>query len=327
MISVIIPVYNAEAYLGRCLDGLLAQSFADWEAICVDDGSTDESLSVLNAYSSRDSRIRVVTQKNGGASVARNTGLKNAKGDYVFFLDSDDGLVPECLEILWNEVERHPNVELVVGANKTINNDKGDARLVTYGKPCYVESNEWVRYGFFKDKEAFYVVPWNKLIKKDFLTENSLFFKEGIIHEDDHWSYYFYRKLEKMSVLDDITYLHYVVPTSVMSTRTRRKSAETILVILKDIVRDIDSPLHTLQVFKYLEYFRNQVYPFLPKSKTKSLYFWFCKELRKMGQHRIAFFWFLNWFRNYRRSELYYKMIPEAYKTEVSRYAYLDKSC
>ena len=98
--SVLIPVYNVENYLRVCLDSLLSQSFTDWEAICVNDGSSDGSAAILKDYASKDSRFSVITQANGGLSAARNTGLDAAKGDFILFLDSDDWLEPNALKIL-----------------------------------------------------------------------------------------------------------------------------------------------------------------------------------------------------------------------------------
>ena len=90
LLSIIIPVYNVEQYIEECLDSVCTQSFVDWEAICVNDGSTDRSLSLLQEFASRDRRIHVVSQSNAGLSAPRNTGLKAASGEYVLFLDSDD---------------------------------------------------------------------------------------------------------------------------------------------------------------------------------------------------------------------------------------------
>lgn len=98
-ISIIIPVYNVEKYLRRCLDSVLNQTFADWEAICVNDGSPDNSADILAEYAARDSRFVVVTQKNGGLSDARNTGMKHATGKYIMYLDSDDFIHPQTMEI------------------------------------------------------------------------------------------------------------------------------------------------------------------------------------------------------------------------------------
>ena len=94
-ISVIIPVYNTEAYLKRCLDSLLGQSFPDWEAVCVDDGSTDASPAILDGYASRDRRFRVIHKQNEGASAARNTALTLVRGEYTLLMDSDDFLHPQ----------------------------------------------------------------------------------------------------------------------------------------------------------------------------------------------------------------------------------------
>lgn len=318
IISVIIPVYNAELYLRRCLDSLLAQSLSKWEAVCVDDGSNDASASILEDYESVDPRFSVIRQVNAGASAARNSGLKKAKGDYIFFLDSDDELDPNCLETLWKEVELHPDVEMIVGANDTID-DKSNSRRVTYGMPCHIENNEWVRFQFFKDESVFYVVPWNKLLRKDFLIDNELFFREGIIHEDEHWSYYLYKRLSNISILNEVTYFHYVTPNSVMSTNTVQKKAETLSLILHDMVRDFDKPCYALQVYRCLELFRNYVHPYVSKEQSRPLYFGLLKELLKIRQYRIALYWFANWFHDYRHYHLYYKMIPEAYQCEMKR--------
>ena len=100
--SIIIPVYNVEKYLRDCLDSVLAQTYPDWEAVCVNDGSTDGSGTILEEYASKDSRFKVITKANGGLSSARNAGLERAEGDYVLFLDSDDWLEVKALEILAN---------------------------------------------------------------------------------------------------------------------------------------------------------------------------------------------------------------------------------
>lgn len=99
-VSIIIPVYNTESYLPRCLDSLLVQTYADFEIICVDDGSTDNSGQICDEYARKDSRIRVVHIPNGGVSNARNTGLELVRGEYIMFVDSDDWVEPEHVELL-----------------------------------------------------------------------------------------------------------------------------------------------------------------------------------------------------------------------------------
>lgn len=111
-ISIIIPCYKVEKYLRRCLDSVLAQTFQDWEAICVDDGSPDEYGNILDEYASRDGRIKVIHQENQGLSMARNNGKKLAMGDYIYFLDSDDAMHPQLLEVAYGLAQKH-NADLV----------------------------------------------------------------------------------------------------------------------------------------------------------------------------------------------------------------------
>ena len=98
--SIIIPVYNVAPYLRECLDSVLAQTFQDWEAICVDDGSTDDSGAILDEYAAKDTRFRVIHKENGGVSAARNLGLSDATGGWVWFVDADDAIHPMALEFL-----------------------------------------------------------------------------------------------------------------------------------------------------------------------------------------------------------------------------------
>lgn len=111
--SIIIPVYNVAPYLRECLDSVLAQTFADWEAICVDDGSTDESGAILDECAARDSRFRVFHKENGGVSSARNLALDNVKGEWIGFLDGDDIYSPEMMSTCLNAIKGYPDVEMV----------------------------------------------------------------------------------------------------------------------------------------------------------------------------------------------------------------------
>lgn len=117
LISVIVPVYNTGAYLVPCMESLLDQTHQNIEIILVDDGSTDGSGAVCDEFARRDKRIRVIHQKNGGVSTARNAGLDQARGDYLFFLDSDDLLMPESLAVLCQRMEKHA---LVSGSMRQI---------------------------------------------------------------------------------------------------------------------------------------------------------------------------------------------------------------
>ena len=106
-LSVIIPVYNAEKYISQALDSVLSQSLKDIEVICVDDGSTDKSLEILRQYEGNDTRVKVITQKNQHAGVARNKGIEIATGEYLHFLDADDCVLPYSYEAVYNKALIH----------------------------------------------------------------------------------------------------------------------------------------------------------------------------------------------------------------------------
>lgn len=105
MISIILPVFNAERFLPQCLDSILRQTYQDWELIAVDDGSKDGSIEILKSYEKRDNRIHIISKKNEGVSIARNIALEHAHGDYIYFVDSDDIVMPEGLMILVKAME------------------------------------------------------------------------------------------------------------------------------------------------------------------------------------------------------------------------------
>lgn len=103
-ISVIVPSYNSAQYIPACLDSVLAQTFTDYEVICINDGSSDESLDIFKQYAKRDKRIHVINQKNQGICAARNNAIAKARGEYIFPLDSDNMIAPNCLEVLYNTI-------------------------------------------------------------------------------------------------------------------------------------------------------------------------------------------------------------------------------
>lgn len=139
-VDIIIPVYNVEPYLRRCLNRMLAQTYTHWRAICVDDGSTDGSPAILDEYAAKDSRFKVIHQENGGLSHARNEGLAVADAEYVMFVDSDDFIHPQTLELAVGLIERddtdmvswyrdsfYRNVQLKLMRRFKVNTDKAGA--------------------------------------------------------------------------------------------------------------------------------------------------------------------------------------------------------
>lgn len=180
LISVIIPVYNVENYLNECLDSVLNQTFREIEVICIDDGSSDKSMEILQEYSKQDLRIKILTQNNMGAGVARNRGLTIAKGEYLAFLDSDDIFRLDMLEKNYNTaVEK--NCDIVI-----CNYNKYDTKTKQYD-----QTNLGILEKFFCDKDifsykdmplhifsAFKNITWNKFLNKNFVIDNEIKFQE-----------------------------------------------------------------------------------------------------------------------------------------------------
>lgn len=140
MISIIVPCYNSEKYLYDCLSSVTGQTYGDWEAICVDDGSKDRTGEILQEFASRDKRFRVIRQENAGVSAARNTGLRAVSGEYVCFVDSDDLLEPDYLENLWGAMSRD-SVDLAVCGFDRSEQLCSPERTDT----CVVSAGEWTK--------------------------------------------------------------------------------------------------------------------------------------------------------------------------------------
>lgn len=165
--SIIIPIYNVEKYLSKCLDSLVNQTFTDIEIICVNDGSSDNSLQVLNEYASQDNRIKVINQENLGVSTARNVGIDNATGEYLLFVDADDWLDLKTCEILYNSI--------------SINS----ADLLSFN--AFFVKNKQEIYGLKKNlNSVLYGEMWSISYKKDFLLKYNIKFPKHIKIAEDH---------------------------------------------------------------------------------------------------------------------------------------------
>ena len=186
-VSVVIPVYNAEDYLGQCLDSVLLQSLQDIEVICVDDGSTDGSLSILQMYAMFDERIKVIQQENSGAAVARNHGLHEATGKYIIFLDADDFFEEQMLEKMVAKAEEDGSDLVICGYSVFDDSIKETVHSVEV-KEKYLKQSPFKPKNFAKELFSIALdVPWNKLIRRDLVEEKNILFDEGIRCVDDNF--------------------------------------------------------------------------------------------------------------------------------------------
>lgn len=206
-ISLIIPVYNVEKYLSECLESVLAQTYKKLEIIIVDDGSTDDSLSICKEFKKRDKRIRLITQKNGGLSSARNTGLKNVSGDYIGFVDSDDFIHPKMYEFLYKTINDQNAdiaeclVEEVFDYIEPPTKPKGSGEIFSMeGKEALKKQMD----GNSICSPKFAV--WSKLFKKE--TIKSLSFPKGMIHEDHLYDAQAFLNCRTFAYLNVALYYH-----------------------------------------------------------------------------------------------------------------------
>ena len=167
-VSVIIPCYKVEKYLRRCLDSVLAQTFADWEALCINDGSPDKCGAILDEYAKCDGRFKVIHQENQGLSMARNNGKNLAQGEYIYFLDSDDAIHPQLLEVAYGLAQKH-NAELVNFEYYSENKEKFITKYADPNKVKFKITSNPLFQVKRKEKYRIHFNVWTKLYKKKLL--------------------------------------------------------------------------------------------------------------------------------------------------------------
>lgn len=214
--SIVIPVYNVELYLKDCLDSVLDQTFEDWEAICVNDGSTDHSVTILDEYASKDSRFYIINQQNGGLSAARNTGLKAAKGEYVLFLDSDDWLESKALDVI---SESLTDEDMLCFSGRRYFEREGqyhDAdRLL---ERTYASGMDYYNENALLSRDFAFVCVVLRAYKTEFLLGHQLWFKEGIFHEDNLFTPLACYYAGKVKVVNECLYDYRVRANSITTT-------------------------------------------------------------------------------------------------------------
>lgn len=237
MVSVVMPVYNTEKYLRRCLDALVSQTIphSELEIIAVNDGSTDGSAAILSEYEQKyPNLIRIFTKTNGGQATARNLGIRMAKGDYIGFADSDDYVDVTMFEKLYN-LAVSKNADLVECHYHSMLEQKGsDGEAPTYkeiGTRGTIKAHENVRELFLDPQ----VSPWNKLYRRSILTDNDVFFPEGVIYEDTSFYIKSLPYIKKHAYLDE-KLVYYSVRQSSTMTKNLGAKVGDIFNVLYDIM-------------------------------------------------------------------------------------------
>lgn len=213
-VSVVVPIYNSEEHLAECLDSLLAQTHSNIELICVDDGSQDHSLSILNDYAARDPRVRVLSQENAGPGIARNRGMDEATGDYLYFFDSDDFCDRTLIEAAVAKL-LETDADLVSFPFMEYDNRVGASCEATWAAtPRALSQNDVMTWRDNPDRafQAFHNFPWNKIAKTQFIRENNIRFQEIYLTEDLMYAIPAVVRARRMTFVDG-HYVHHRIGT------------------------------------------------------------------------------------------------------------------
>lgn len=263
-ISIIIPLYNAEKYIVKCLDSIKNQDYKNFEIVIINDKSKDNSWNILNQYVSENlnmSFVAVNNESNLGLSKTRNKGIDLATGDYILFMDNDDTLVDElALQHFINMTDNDPDI--VIGKTRFLQNDgPKESRYHTLKntKKTYVDDE--VLVGFLSGQWA--VTAWNKLYKTSFLRKNNLRFLDDLLHEDELWAFETAIPAKIVNFLDFETYNYYSLsnPQSMTATMGMKNIEHYLIILTKKLELTAQKDLYnkTGVMEKYLKHFANVV--------------------------------------------------------------------
>ena len=238
-VSVIIPVYNVEEYLPRCLDSIINQTYTDLEIICVNDCSPDKSSVVIDEYAKKDSRIKIINrEKNGGLSAARNSGINAATGDYLYFIDSDDWIDKDYIEKMVGTALKS-NSDIVVNTNVIRDCENKDSKPLFYGNLSPLKEE------FVQAKDAINNLmwsAWSQLFKTEFIKKHNLTYPEGCIYEDMYFTPNAYMYTDKIYKFYGSVY-HYCIRKSSITGSLSNKQTESMFNLFKIFNLVLDSYL------------------------------------------------------------------------------------
>lgn len=193
--SVVVPIYNVKNYLDECIEGIVRQSFKEYEIILVDDGSTDGSSELCDEWKNKYDSIKVIHKPNGGLSDARNVGANQAEGEYLVFLDSDDYWNDEFFLEKIHDMIHMSNLDLVVFGYKKVINEKELSIYTPQSESKTIE--ELVLAGEFN------ICAWDKVVRRDLISSNNIAFRKGVFSEDMEWCSLLYKCVESVAVLPE----------------------------------------------------------------------------------------------------------------------------
>jgi len=232
-VSIIVPVYNAQKYLDKCIKSIINQTYRNCEIILINDGSTDNSLNICMEYEKKHSNIMIINQENGGPSIARNNGIKNASGKYLVFVDSDDEIQNNMIEKMVANLEKN-QVDLVVAGVKKIfykNSQIAQIKEIKYQKTLLNDFDEIVNYFWpIFDKNGFNAL-WNKIYKLDIIKKNNIRLDNSLnMGEDYLFNLNYIVNAKKVLISDEILY-NYKIEYNILTNKFEEDLFEHRMII------------------------------------------------------------------------------------------------
>lgn len=284
LISIIIPVYNVEKYIEQCLDSVLSQKFVDYEIILIDDGSTDNSGSICDAYAQKYKHVNCVHRCNEGASAARNFGIYLAKGEFVLFIDSDDFITEDSLEKIVGTIECDDKLDLMfLEASKYLTSKNTHEKLLAgYRRDILINGTKESILNHLASLSKFPASPWAKLISRQLLIDSKIYFKEGITAEDLDWTVRLVCAANKFSYCEYPFYNYRQGREGSVTSSINEKKFNNLFNFIREYgVEDLhELSIYKMSIYSFVAYeymVLLLVYSKLPKA-LKSKYF---KELKQ----------------------------------------------
>ena len=252
-LSVVIPIYNVEAYLRQCIDSVLEQKLDDYELILVDDGSPDNSPQICDEYAEKYPQVKVIHQENGGLSAARNSGLRAAEGKYIVFIDSDDWWNPDVnVEALLALVKKHPETEMFVFAG--LDYVEGEGFFDRSDSVRALKEHAFDARSYYKtmlEIGNLQVSAATKILSREHLIANDLFFEQGILGEDNEWMIRVLRTVNKIMILPEPLYICRCGRTGSISNTIKGKNVSDLLHIVENSIEYYQNPASNRQLQEY----------------------------------------------------------------------------
>ena len=276
-ISIIIPIYNVAEYIERCILSVFNQTYQSIEIIIVDDCGSDNSMDIARKICIEKGASKEIIfakhERNRGLSAARNTGVDLATGEYIYFLDSDDAITSNCIELMVDRISEY-KYDFVIGDYKVIDSNRSYPPLTI---ECdSIKDAKSIQTSYFNSE--WYMMAWNKLVNREFFISNNLYFKEGLIHEDDLWSFQLAITANSMAIVNEKIYNYYIRENSITSKKYedlishRKVIISSMVEIIESLKRDVSSGMYRFVESQKTRMFANAIKHNLKQEALEELY-------------------------------------------------------